>query len=126
LGDPVTSIQVAVAETDPLRAERLTRSLKRALDAVDGIAVDYAATAAANSERTKGGVVYDVLEASIVGVWPLAAPLLAEAVKSWLHREGEGSRVRISVGWDHVEIEGEPTPDQAKLLLALMERREEK
>jgi hypothetical protein len=125
LGDPVTSIQMAVVEADPLRAERLTRSLKRALDAVDGITVDYATAPTANSERAKGGVVHDVLEASIMGVWPVAAPLLAEVVKSWLHRE-EGSRVRISVGWDHVEIEGEPTPEQEKLLLALLERREEK
>ena len=121
----MASVQVAVVESDPLRAERLTRSLKGVLDAVDGIAVGYASMPAASSERAKGGVVHDVLEAAVVGAWPLAAPLLAEAVKSWLHREGEGSRVRISVGWDHVEIEGEPTPDQAKLLLALLERREE-
>lgn len=122
----MTSIQIAVVEADPLRAERLTRSLKSALDAVDGIAVDYAATPAANSERTKGGVVYDVLEASVVGVWPVVAPLLAEVVKSWLHRDGDSRRVRIGVGWDHVEIEGEPTPEQMKLLLALLERQEEK
>ena len=114
-----------VVESDPLRAERLTRDLKRALDAVEGVTVGYVAAPAADSERAKGGVVYDVLEASIVGVWPVAAPLLAEVVKSWLHREG-GGRVRISVGWDHVEIEGDPTPEQAKLLLALLEQREEK
>ena len=121
----MTSIQIVVVETDSLRAERLTRSLKRALDAVDGITVDYAVPPAAISERAKGGVLHDVLEASIVGVWPVAAPLLAEVVKSWLHRE-EGSRVRISVGWDHVEIEGEPTPEQTKLLLALLERQDGK
>jgi hypothetical protein len=126
VGDPVTSIQIAVVEADPLRAERLTRSLKRELDTVDGITVDYAATLGADSERTKGGVVYDVLEVCVVGVWPVAAPLLAEVVKSWLHRAEEGRRVRISVGWDHVEIEGEPAPEQMKLLLALLDRQEEK
>lgn len=121
----MASLQITVVEADPLRAERLTRSLKRALDAVEGVTIDYVVTQGANFERAKGGVVHEVLEASIVGVWPVCAPLLAEAVKSWLRRE-QGSRVRISVGWDHVEIEGEPTPEQTKLLLALLEQQEER
>jgi hypothetical protein len=120
----VASLQFAVVEADPLRAERLTRSLKRELDGVEGIAVDYVATHSPNSELAKGGVVHDVLEAVVVGGWPVCAPLLAEAVKSWLHRE-QDARVRITVGWDHVEIEGEPTPEQTKLLLALLERQED-
>ncbi len=115
------SIQIAVLEADPLRAERLTRSLNRALDSVEGIAVDYAATPSRPVEHAKGGVMQDVLAVSITGVWPVAAALLADALKSWLHRE-HGSRVRISVGWDHVEIDGDPTPEQAKLLLTLLER----
>jgi hypothetical protein len=121
----VVSIQISVLEADSLRAERLTRSLDRALGAVAGVTVDYAAArSSATSERAKGGVVHDVLEVSIAGVWPVGAPLVAEAVKSWLHRE-QGSRVRISVGWDHVEIEGEPTPEQTKLLLTLLEGQED-
>jgi hypothetical protein len=123
LGKSMANIHIAVVEADPLRAERLTRSLKRTLDEVEGINVDYVATHMSNFERAKGGVTQELLEASVVGVWPVCAPLLAEAVKSWLHRERD-ARVRITVGWDHVEIEGEPTPEQAKLLLALLEQRE--
>jgi hypothetical protein len=119
----VTNIQIAVIETDPLRAERLTRSLKRTLDGVAGVAVEYAETSTQSSEHAKGAVVHDLLEASIVGVWPVCAPLLAEALKSWLQKEHD-TRVRVTVGWDHVEIEGEPTVEQAKLLLALMDRRD--
>lgn len=120
----MANIHIAIVEADPLRAERLTRGLKRALDEVEGIAVGYVATPVLDSERAKGGVVHDVLEAAVVGAWPVAAPLLAEAVKAWLHRE-PAARVRITLGWDHVEIEGEPTPEQTKLLLALLERQEE-
>jgi hypothetical protein len=119
----MASLQVAVVEADPLRAERLTRSLKRALDAVDSVVVDYVPSSAQGTELAKGGVVHDVLEASIVGAWPVCAPLLAEAVRAWLHHERD-TRVRVTVGWDHVEIEGDPTAEQAKLLLALLERQE--
>lgn len=119
----MAAIHIAVVEADALRAERLTRALKRELDEVEGVAVGFLETRAADSERAKGGVMHDVLEASIVGAWPVCAPLLAEAVKSWLRRERE-ARVRITLGWDHVEIEGEPTPEQTKLLLALLERQE--
>lgn len=117
------SFQIAVAEADPLRAERLTRSLKRALDAVEGVIVDYAPPAASNPERAKGGLAHYLLEASVVGAWPVCAPLFAEAVKSWFQREN-GGRVRLTFGPDHVDIEGEPTPDQTRLLLALLERQE--
>jgi hypothetical protein len=119
----VSSLKVAVSATDQLRAERLTRSLKRELDAVDGVVVRYTETQSSTPEHAKGGVLQDALEVSIVGVWPVCAPLLAETVKAWLHRE-PSARVRITADWDHLEIDGDPTPEQAKLLHALLERRD--
>jgi hypothetical protein len=119
----VSSLQVAVLEADQLRTERLTRSLKRELDEVEGVVIGYTKTQSSTPEHAKGGVLQDVLDVSVVGVWPVCAPLLAEAVKAWLHRE-PSARVRITADWDHLEIDGDPTPEQAKLLYALLERRD--
>jgi hypothetical protein len=112
-------IRVEVVDVDTVRAERLTRALKRELDTVDGLSVAYADPGSRPAAGAKGDVLPAILEVAAVGVWPFAAPLLAEAVKSWLHREGR-ARVRITVGPDHVEIEGDPSAGQEKLLLALL------
>ena len=112
-------IRVEVVDVDALRAERSTRALKRDLDSVDGLSVAYADPGPHPAAGAKGGVLPAILEVAAVGVWPFAAPLFAEAVKSWLHRESR-TRVRITVGPDHVEIEGDPTAGQEKLLLALL------
>ena len=119
-----THVRIEVADVDPLRAERLTRALRQDLGTVDTLLVAYADRDTTVPSGTKGGVPLEVLELTATVAWPLAAPLLAEKIKSWLRRE-EPATVRITVGFDHVEITGSPTPTQERLLLALLDRQGE-
>jgi hypothetical protein len=117
----VGKVHVEVLDVDPLRTERLTRTLVRDLGSVAELAISYADTDVRPADGAKGGATTDVLAIATVWGWPLVAPLLAEALKSWLHRE-KHARVRVTVGADHVEIDGDPTAGQEKLLLALLTR----
>ena len=118
-------VRVEVVDDDALRAERWTRDLKRSLDTAEGFLVAYGETAGPVQDGTKGPVLHEVLEVSAVWAWPLAAPALVEVLKRWLGRERR-ARVRVTVGWDHVEIEGEPTPGQERVLLELLDKRPER
>ncbi|WP_194924219.1 effector-associated constant component EACC1 [Catenulispora pinisilvae] len=115
----MASLRVEVIDDDALRAERLTRALKRELDNVDGISVDYADLTSTAPSGSKGSVLSEVLDVVATWGWPLGAPLLAEAVKAWLHKEGR-ARVRLTVGTNSVEIDGDPTPAQERLMLAVL------
>lgn len=114
-------VRLEVVDADPLRRERLVRSLKRKFDSTEGVSAGYADDeyGAPVPAGAKGAILPDILELTAVWGWPLAAPLVAEAVKSWLRRE-RTARVRVTVGFDHVEIEGDPTAVQERILLALL------
>ena len=113
--------RIRVVADDELRAERLTRSLAQELDRIAGVAVKYEAVAAATTPGAKGAS-SDLLTAVLDIAWPVAAPLVAEKVKDW-RRERKRETVRVTVGDDYVELSGEPTAEQARLLAALLDDR---
>lgn len=120
----MATLRVEVIDDDALRVERLTRALKRELDASDGISADYADLESAAPAGSKGSVVSEVLDVVALWGWPLAAPLVAEAIKAWLRKEGR-ARVRLTVGTNTIEIDGDPTPAQEKLMLAVLNGQDE-
>lgn len=120
----MASLRVEVVDGDALRVERLTRALKRELDGVEGVSAEYADSPGTELSGAKGSVASEVLEVVAVWGWPLAAPLVAEVVKGWLRRESR-ARVRLTVGIESVEIEGDPTPAQERLMLAVLNRQGE-
>jgi hypothetical protein len=108
-----------VADRDLLRAERLARQLHRDFSDSEAFDVSYVEDEVSAADGVKGETTAIVLSIVTGWGWPVAAPLLAELIKSALHRERH-STVRVTVGADFVEIAGEPTEEQQKLLLALL------
>ncbi len=112
-------VRIEVMDQDLLWAERFTRQLHRDLAESEAFTVSYVEEDVAVGDGVKGTSAASVLEVVAVWGWPLGAPVLAELLKSRWHRDERG-KVRVSVGADYVEVEGEPTTAQRELLLALM------
>lgn len=115
--------QIQVTGDDELRAERSTRALGRALEAVEGVAVEYRAGSAGAVEGAKGAGAVELLKLAVEWAWPAAAPLVAEKIKDWRrteeHKE-EHAVVRVTVGEQYVELAGDPTEAQERLLVELL------
>lgn len=115
----VLTTRIRVVADDELRAERLTRALADELAHIAGVTVGYEAIVDAAVPGAKGAG-SDLLIAVLDIAWPVAAPLVAEKVKDWRHGRKRES-VRVTVGDDYVELSGEPTEEQARLLAALLD-----
>lgn len=112
-------VRVEVVDHDLLWAERLTRQLHHDFAESEAFEVSYVEQEAAVVDGGKGAAVATALAVVAVWGWPVAAPLLAELLKSRWRREERG-KVRVSVGADYVEVEGEPTKEQQELLFVLL------
>lgn len=105
---------IEVSGEDVLRSEDTTRALSADLAAVQGVTVRLEFLGDTVRPGAKGPGA-EVLHAVVDYAWPAAAPLVAEAVKKLCSRH-KHERVRVSVGPDYVEISGDPSQEQAKLL----------
>ncbi len=112
-------VRIEVVDQDLLWAERFSRALHRDLAESEAFTVAYVEEDAVALDGAKGTAAASVLAVVAVWGWPLGAPLLAELLKTRWHREERG-KVRVSVGADYVEVDGEPTKEQQELLLALL------
>lgn len=112
-------VRIDVMDQDLLWAERSARALHRDLTESEAFTVSYEDEDAAVPDGAKGAVAASALAVVAVWGWPLGAPLLAELLKGRWHREKRG-KVRVTVGADFVELDGEPTKEQQELLLALL------
>lgn len=104
---------VAVFGDDTLRSENVTRSLTADLAEIHDVTVRFEYSGGEPGPGAKGGP--ETLHAVIDYAWPAAAPLVAEAVKKLCTRH-KHERVRVTVGPNYVEISGDPSAEQAKLL----------
>lgn len=109
-----------LAGGDALRRERLTRSLRDDLAHIDGLDLTLAPASAAAQQGSKGAVESTV--AILVAAAPLVRPtadLLKAAITGWLQRDRR-TVLRATVGDSVVELTGDPTPDQRRVLDALL------
>lgn len=101
---------------DPLREERLTRSLRDALADLEGVTVRLASGHGQTADGSKGGVVADLsLWAAVAYSAKPASQLLATAVKEWCAKERH-RKVRIVRGDRSIEIQGHPDEAQERLV----------
>lgn len=108
-----------LAGGDALRRERLTRSLRDDLAHIDGLDLKLVPDSAP-APGSKGAVESTV--AILVAAAPLARPtanLLKTAITGWLQRDRR-TVLRATVGDSTVELTGDPTPDQQRVLDALL------
>ncbi|MBV9313478.1 MAG: hypothetical protein JO100_06930 [Pseudonocardia sp.] len=118
-GEQLFRIQ-ALAGGDPLREERLSRSLRDALVGLDGVTADLAIEREKHREKhlggSKGATVADLslLVAVAVSAKP-AWELLTTAVKEWCATE-RNRKVRITRGNDSIEIQGHPDEAQKRMV----------
>ena len=117
----VTRAEIEVFGEDPLYSEDVTRGLGVELAGGQDVSVrfEYVGAGTGTPDGAKGGE-SEILRAIVEYAWPAAAPLVAEAVKKLCTRH-KHERVRISAGPNHVEIIGEPTEEQTKLLMKVLE-----
>lgn len=119
MGDARPDVRVYVVGDDE-HAERRTRSLGEALEAVEGLVVSYAFDGAGPADpRAKGPGAVELLHIGLDWAWPVAAPLLAEKIRSW-SKEARNETVRVHVGEEYLEVRGDPTPEQLLLLMELL------
>ena len=111
--------EIEVFGEDPLHSEDVTRGLGAALADSQDVSVRFEYPGGETADGAKGNEA-EALRAIVEYAWPAAAPLVAEAVKKVCTRHRH-ERVRISVGPNHVEITGEPTEEQTKLLLKVLD-----
>jgi hypothetical protein len=105
---------IEVFGDDVLRSEDATRALSADLTEAQDVTVrlEYAGDGPRQGAKGQGP---EVLHAIVDYAWPAAAPLVAEAVKKLCSRHRR-ERVRVTIGPDHVEISGDPSEEQARLL----------
>lgn len=113
-----------LAGGDPLREERLTRSLRDDLAQMEELSVDFA-RASPGAPGSKGGALTDLalVVAALVSSKPLAN-VLTIAITEWCGRERH-RKVRISRGDTELEITGTPGADQQQLVREFMEKFED-
>lgn len=109
---------IEVSGDDALRSEDATRALSIELTEVRDVTVrlEYVGDQPRQGAKGQGP---EVLHAIVDYAWPAAAPLVAEAVKNLCTRH-KHERVRVTVGPNHVEISGDPSPEQAELLAQVL------
>ncbi|MEY9929118.1 hypothetical protein ABH926_003758 [Catenulispora sp. GP43] len=114
MGSRTATAVIEVSGDDALRSEDATRALSADLAAVQDVTVrlEYAGGTPRAGAKGPGA---EVLHAVVDYAWPAAAPLVAEAVKKLCSRH-KRERVRVSIGPNYVEISGDPSEEQAKLL----------
>ncbi|MGX1773026.1 hypothetical protein ACWIGW_13025 [Nocardia brasiliensis] len=120
MGHGTQTAFVEVHGDDAIDAEDATRAFGKSLSEIEDLTVDFSYFAPEQASGAKG-VLDEVLRITLEYPWPLAAPLVAEKIKSLCLKERQG-RVRVTVGDDVVEISGEPTDAQLTLLLELLRR----
>ncbi len=116
-GERTYRIEV-LAGGDPLREERLTRSLRDDLAGLEGVAVHFA-RGGASAPGSKSGALTDLAliavsaGAGLASSKPLAG-VLTTAITEWCRRERH-RKVRITRGEDAMEITGNPDKGQQQL-----------
>lgn len=110
---------VTVLGDDELRCEDVLRALDRELTGLDQVVVRLGFGDGAAPVAGAKGQAGDTLRAVVEYAWPAAAPLVAEKVKALCSRRRHES-VRVSVGPDYVEIKGDPSEEQARLLTEVL------
>ncbi|AUS81091.1 hypothetical protein C1701_25215 [Actinoalloteichus sp. AHMU CJ021] len=115
--------RVAVlAGGDPLREERLTRSLRDDLTRVEGTSVDFTSGSSSGLPGSKGGNLTNValLVAALAASKPLAN-VLVTAIREWCQRDRH-RKVRVTCGEATLEITGKPDPSQHQLVREFLEK----
>jgi hypothetical protein len=106
---------IQVFGDDALRNEDVLRAFDRELTAIEQVVVSLEYGDGGVPVAGAKGPTGETLRAVVEYAWPVAAPLLAEKVKALCSRQRH-EKVRVSVGPDFVEITGDPSAEQAKLL----------
>jgi hypothetical protein len=118
--DPTTAaVVIQVLGDDELRCEDVLRSFHQDLSSVDQVTVRLEYANGTEPAAGAKGPLAETLHAVIEYAWPAAAPLLAERIKALCSRQRH-ERVRVSVGPDFVEIKGDPSEEQARLLAEML------
>lgn len=93
-------------------ADRMTRSLGRELEGLDGVSVAYRYQGADEPRSgAKGPGTLDFLRFALDWAWPVGAPLVAEKIRRWCSRSAKET-VTVEVGEVEIRISGELTPEQ--------------
>lgn len=121
-GERLYRIEV-LAGGDPLRGERLTRSLRDDLVQLDEVSVDFASGASGAPGNKSGALTELALIAGLVSSKPLAG-VLTTAISEWCSRERH-RKVRITRGDSALEITGNPDAEQHQLAREFMEKFED-
>jgi hypothetical protein len=111
---------VGLADTDRAELAELTSDLGGQLRQLDA-EVTRPGASAAGPEGTKG---IDLGQLSELVVTVAQAPVLVavvECIKRWVRHPG-ASKVRIRVGDDEIEMDGDPSDQQRELIAAFLER----
>ncbi|MEY8040027.1 hypothetical protein AB8O55_11530 [Saccharopolyspora cebuensis] len=118
------TFQVRVlAGGDPLREERLTRSLRDELAELEGVSVGFS-SGAASSRGSKAGPLTDlVLAVAVLASSKPLAGVLTTAITEWCARERH-RKVRVTRGDAELEITGSPDADQRQLVREFLEEPE--
>jgi hypothetical protein len=119
MGSMTARAEIEVFGEDPLHSEDVTRGLGTVLAGGPDVSVRFEYTSGEMAQGAKGAEA-EALRAIVEYAWPAAAPLVAEAVKKVCTRH-KHERVRITVGPNHVEITGEPTEEQTRLLMKVLD-----
>lgn len=110
---------------DPLRVERLTRSLRDELTRLDAVTVEFA-PGRKGSAGGKSGPLTDLVLLAVGAAGGFAsskpfATVLTTAITEWCARERHRN-VRVSKGGAELEINGNPDPRQDKLAREFLQR----
>lgn len=110
-----------LADGDPLRSERLTRSLRDDLVQLDEVSVDFA-SGTSDTPGSKGGALTELalIVAGMASSKPLAG-VLTTTISEWCNR-GRRRKVRITRGDSALEITGNPDIAQQQLAREFMEK----
>lgn len=114
-----------LAGGDALRQERLTRSLRDDLVALDGVTVEFADAQASLADGCKGGWTADVLLwTSIAASARPASQLLITAIKEWCAKERHRT-VKVTDGDRSIELSGRPDEASERLVREFLRTCEE-
>ncbi|MGW3473302.1 hypothetical protein ACWDKQ_33700 [Saccharopolyspora sp. NPDC000995] len=129
MGESERAYRIEVlAGGDPLREERLTRSLRDDLASLEGVSVDLA-QGGASTPGSKSGVLTDLALIAVSAGAGMAssrslARLLTTAITEWCRKERH-RKVRITRGDDTLEITGNPDKGQQRLVQKFMQSAED-
>ncbi|MGI8313008.1 hypothetical protein [Saccharopolyspora hattusasensis] len=110
---PAFTLEV-VADGNTILGERLTRSLRTELNAIDGVEVEFADSTTTAAAGAKGGVAADLALWVFLGT-RAAAPVVIEGIRAWSERQ-RNRKVLLGRGDKTVEVHGNLDAAQERII----------